>query len=83
MKYPIYLSLLMIVVTSSCATVSRPKAEAVDGACIHPAVNGGMPFPIPETIKYDGINLIVDINDEENEGILTGAACAFSRKKQK
>jgi hypothetical protein len=67
---------LILALTSACASTSTKKYDTDDmeGTCVHPAVNGGQPFPLSK-----GTHLVGDrLYSPNNKGFLTGQVCLFT-----
>lgn len=72
-KYLLVLSLVLALTSCAGTPVSH-----YEGYCSHPAVMGGMPFPISPETKVEGNNLIVKAEDGATM-VLIGAQCLLSR----
>ncbi len=76
MKHFVFIILLLSLM--SCATSKRTR-EHWDGVCVHPGVNGGMPFTLTPETYFDGTNLGINSEDGAEESLLPGAVCVLQR----
>lgn len=77
MKY--FLFCFALLSLSACKPFSSSKSP-VEGYCIHPLMNGGVPFELAPDVFFDGVNLS-RTGEDKIPTTLTGAQCYLKPRK--
>lgn len=77
---------LVIVITAmllpACASTHKVTPLQYEGVCMHPAIQGGMPFPLPPDASFP--QGLLELTDSDTGGRMsfTGAACMFREHRE-
>ena len=72
-----------IILIALTLTACSPKYKHWGGTCLHPAVNGGMPFELSDKAFFDGVSIGMYSEDGKLESRLTGATCVINKPIKK